>query len=102
VSSWINSHTKEEASTPKSSREEGERAREAKGQSFQPVQAYGTSRERMESQTSSEPAPVRPVGGDGQTNDLETPPGFSSSVPMVCDDKSASDPAPEDDEELAT
>jgi hypothetical protein len=28
------------------------------------------------------------------------PPGFSSSVPMVCDDKSASDPAPEDDEEL--
>jgi hypothetical protein len=27
-------------------------------------------------------------------------PGFSSSVPMVCDDKSASDPAPEDDEDL--
>jgi hypothetical protein len=27
-------------------------------------------------------------------------PGFSSLVPMVCDDKSASDPAPEDDEEL--
>jgi hypothetical protein len=36
----------------------------------------------------------------GQTDDPETPPGFSSSVPMVCDDKSASDPAPEDDEEL--
>jgi hypothetical protein len=28
------------------------------------------------------------------------PPDFSSSVPMICDDKSASDPAPEDDEEL--
>jgi hypothetical protein len=52
--------------------------------------------------TSSEPASVRPVGGDGQTDDPETPPGFSSSVPMVCDDESASDPAPEDDEELAT
>jgi hypothetical protein len=63
--------------------------------------------------TSSEPAPVRPVEEsvrpvtpvgpvdvDGQTDDPETPSGFSSSVPMVCDDKSASDPAPEDDEEL--
>jgi hypothetical protein len=50
--------------------------------------------------TSSEPAPVRPVDVDGQTDDSETPPGFSSSVPMVCDDKSALDPAPEDDEEL--
>jgi hypothetical protein len=27
-------------------------------------------------------------------------PGFSSLVPMVCDDKSASDPTPEDDEEF--
>jgi hypothetical protein len=63
--------------------------------------------------TSSEPAPVRPVEElvrlvtpvrpvdiDGQTDDPETPPDFSSLVPMVCDDKSASDPAPEDDEEL--
>jgi hypothetical protein len=50
VSSRIDSHTKEEASTPKISREEGEGAREAKGRSFQPVQAYGTSREKMESQ----------------------------------------------------
>jgi hypothetical protein len=37
---------------------------------------------------------------DGQTDDPEMPPGFSSSVPIVCDDKSASDPAPENDEEL--
>jgi hypothetical protein len=44
--------------------------------------------------------PVRPVDVDGQANDPESPHGFSSSVPMVCDDKSASDPAPEDDEEL--
>jgi hypothetical protein len=43
-------HTKEEALTPKISKEEGEGSREEKGQSFQPVQAYGTSRERMESQ----------------------------------------------------
>jgi hypothetical protein len=43
---------------------------------------------------------VRPVDVDGQTDDPETPPDFSSSVTMVCDDKSASDPAPEDDEEL--
>jgi hypothetical protein len=57
--------------------------------------------------TSPQPAPVRPVEGSvrpvkvvGQTDDPETPLGFSSSVPMVCDDKSASDPAPEDDEEL--
>jgi hypothetical protein len=28
------------------------------------------------------------------------PPNFSSSVPMVCDDKTTSSPAPEDDEEL--
>jgi hypothetical protein len=35
--------------------------------------------------------PVRPVDVDGQTGDLETPPGFSSLVPMVCDDKSTSD-----------
>jgi hypothetical protein len=44
--------------------------------------------------------PVRPVVVDGQTDDPEMPPGFSSSVPMVCDDKTTSDPAPEDDEEL--
>jgi hypothetical protein len=50
VSSRIDSHTKEEASTPKISREKGEGAREAKGRSFQPVQVYGTSREIMESQ----------------------------------------------------
>jgi hypothetical protein len=63
--------------------------------------------------TSSEPASVRPVEEsvrlvttvrpvdvDGQTDDLETPLGFSSSVPMVCDDKFASDPTPEDDDEL--
>jgi hypothetical protein len=50
--------------------------------------------------TSSEPTPVRPVDVNGQTDDPETPSGFSSSVPMVCDDKSASDPTPEDDEEL--
>jgi hypothetical protein len=63
--------------------------------------------------TSSEPAPirpveesvrpvtpVRPVDVDGQTDDPETLSDFSSSVPMVCDDKSTSDPAPEDDEEL--
>jgi hypothetical protein len=40
------------------------------------------------------------VDVDGQTDDPEMPPDFSFSVPMVCDDKSASDPAPEDDEEL--
>jgi hypothetical protein len=44
--------------------------------------------------------PVRPVDVDGQTDDPETPLGFSSSVPIVCDDKSTSDPASEDDEEL--
>jgi hypothetical protein len=61
---------------------------------------------------SSKLAPARPVEGsvrpvtlrlvdaDGQTDDPEKLPGFSSSVPMVCDNKFASDPAPEDDEEL--
>jgi hypothetical protein len=44
--------------------------------------------------------PVRPVEVVGQTDDPETPPVFSSSVSMVYDDKSASDPAPEYDEEL--
>jgi hypothetical protein len=44
--------------------------------------------------------PVRPVDVDGQTDDPEMPPGFSSSFSMVCDDKSASDPSPKDDEEL--
>jgi hypothetical protein len=39
--------------------------------------------------------PVRLVDVDGQTDDPETLPGFPSSVPIVCDDKSASDPAPE-------
>jgi hypothetical protein len=43
--------------------------------------------------------PVRPVEGAGHTDDPNTPLGFSSSVPMVCDDKSTSDPAPEDNEE---
>jgi hypothetical protein len=42
------------------------------------------------------------VDVDGQTDDPETPLSFSSLVSMVCDDKSASDPAPEDDEELVT
>jgi hypothetical protein len=37
---------------------------------------------------------------NGQTDDHETLPGFSSSAPMVCDDKSASDLAPEDDEDV--
>jgi hypothetical protein len=40
------------------------------------------------------------VDVDGQTNDPESRPGFSSSIPMVCDDKSTSDPTPEDDEDL--
>jgi hypothetical protein len=44
--------------------------------------------------------PVRPVDVDGHTDDPEVLPGFSSSVPMVCDDKTTSDSAPEDDEEL--
>jgi hypothetical protein len=44
--------------------------------------------------------PVRPVDVDGETDDPETQPDFSSLVPMVCDDMSASDPALEDDEEL--
>jgi hypothetical protein len=50
--------------------------------------------------TSSEPTPVRPVDVDGQANDPESLHSFSSSVPMVCDDKSALYPAPEDDKEL--
>jgi hypothetical protein len=50
--------------------------------------------------TNSQLAPIRPVAGVGQTNDPETPPGFTSSAPMVCDDKSPSEPALEDDEEL--
>jgi hypothetical protein len=37
VSYWIDLHTKEEASTPKVSREEGEGAREERGQRFQPI-----------------------------------------------------------------
>jgi hypothetical protein len=40
------------------------------------------------------------VDVDGETNDPETPPDFSSLVPMVCDVMSASDPTIEDDEEL--
>jgi hypothetical protein len=40
------------------------------------------------------------VDVDGQTDDAEMPPGFSSSVPMICDDKFASDPAPKYDEDL--
>jgi hypothetical protein len=44
--------------------------------------------------------PVRPVVVDGQTDDPEMPPGFSLSVPMVCNDNTTSDPAPKDDEEL--
>jgi hypothetical protein len=50
--------------------------------------------------TSSEPTPVRTVDVNAQIDDPETPPGFSFSVPMVCDDKFASDPTPKDDEEL--
>jgi hypothetical protein len=57
--------------------------------------------------TSSHPEPVklvegslRPVADIGWIGDPETSPGFSSSTPMVCDDKSASAPAPKDDEEL--
>jgi hypothetical protein len=57
--------------------------------------------------TSSEPSLVRPVEEsvrpvvvNGRTDDPEMPPGFSSSVPMVCDNKTTSDPAPEDYEEL--
>jgi hypothetical protein len=54
--------------------------------------------------TSSQPAPVilvegsvrpvTPVDVDGRTDDPKMPPSFSSSVPMVCDDKSTSDRAP--------
>jgi hypothetical protein len=54
--------------------------------------------------TSSQPAPVeesvRPVVVISQTDDPKTPPVFSSSVPMVCDDKSALGLAPKDDEKL--
>jgi hypothetical protein len=44
--------------------------------------------------------PIRTVAGDGQTGDQETPPVFSSSAPLVCDDKSTSAPTPKDEEEL--
>jgi hypothetical protein len=61
-------------------------------------------------QTGSQPTLVRPMEGsvrsvrqvevDGQTDDPKTLPGFSSLVPMVGDDKSASEPTLEDDEKL--
>jgi hypothetical protein len=62
----------------------------------------------MESQGQLQASTGQTGGGVGQTGHTQTGgcrrseklPGFSSSVPMVCDNKSASDPAPEDDEEL--
>jgi hypothetical protein len=67
VSNRIVSYTKEEASTPAISIEEGEGAREAKGQSIQPIQAYDTSRERVKSQDQL-PASTGQTGGEiGQT-----------------------------------
>jgi hypothetical protein len=45
----FNSHTKEEASMPRISREKREGAREPERWSFQPVWAHGTSRKKVES-----------------------------------------------------
>jgi hypothetical protein len=50
--------------------------------------------------TGSQPSPVRPVVVVGQSDDPETSFGFSSLVLMVCDNKSASGPTLENDENL--
>jgi hypothetical protein len=67
LSSRFDSHIKEKASTPTISREEGEGAREAKGRSFQPVEAHGTLGERVESQDHLPASTGQTGGGVGQT-----------------------------------
>jgi hypothetical protein len=67
VSYRIVSYTKEEASTLEISIEEGEGAREAKGQSFQPVQAHDTSGERVKSQDQLSASTGQTGGEIGQT-----------------------------------
>ena len=46
------------------------------------------------------PRAVKPADQAVRPDTPDTPPGFASSVPMACDDKLSSVPAPEDDEEL--
>jgi hypothetical protein len=46
------------------------------------------------------PESVKPVDQAVRPGSPETPLNFSSSVPMACDDKLSSVPAPEDDEQL--
>jgi hypothetical protein len=70
VSSRIDWHTKEEASTHEVPREEGEGTREEKERSFQSVQAYGTSGERMESQDQLRASTGETDGGVGQTGHI--------------------------------
>jgi hypothetical protein len=48
VSSWFDSHSKEEASTLEVVGEEGKRVRRTEGQVLQQLQAHGTAREGME------------------------------------------------------
>jgi hypothetical protein len=46
------------------------------------------------------PGVVRPSDQAVRPGSPETPPGFASSIPMVCDDKVSSVHTPEDDEQL--
>jgi hypothetical protein len=46
------------------------------------------------------PEAVRPADQAVIPGSPETPPGFTSSIPMACDDKGSFVPTPEDDEEL--
>jgi hypothetical protein len=46
------------------------------------------------------PKAVRPVDQAIRPGSPEMPPGFTSSIPMVCEDKVSSVPTLEDDEEL--
>jgi hypothetical protein len=46
------------------------------------------------------PGVVRPSDQAVRPRSPETPPGFASSIPMVCDDKVSSVHTPENDEQL--
>jgi hypothetical protein len=87
-----------------------EKQRDEAFNQYRPMVPQG---KKWRAKTSSEPAPVRLVAEsvrpvtlvrlvdvDGQIDDPETLSDFSSSAPMVCEDKTASDPTPEDDEKL--
>jgi hypothetical protein len=107
VSSRVDSHSKEEASTLEVAREEGKGVGRTEGQDLQPQGKEWRAKTTPQAEAVKPleeavkpPEAVKPADQAVRPGSLEMSPGFTFSVLMACDDKLLSVPVPKDDEQL--